>query len=164
MTSPTASDPALRHRLLHRLRAVMARTVANGATDEEEMAAARMAGRIAAELDGQPMPAPAAPAIRRERESPEFQRLLEQTITESLLKTAVQELALEQINRIAPPRRRQPGEALERVGIHPLLDGHLGMTLGVGANQAARVIVGRLVDELVQDGQLPAFLDIPASR
>lgn len=164
MTSSTASDPQQRFRLVHRLRAVMARTTANGATDEEEMAAARMAGRIVAELDAEPAPPPPAVAARRERDSPEFQRLLEQTVTESLLKAAIQELALDQINRIAPPRRRQPGEALERVGIHPLVDGPLGMTLGVGANQLARVIVGRMVDELVQDGQLPAFLDIPASR
>lgn len=164
MTSPNGADPALRQRLLHRLRAVMARTVANGATEAEELAAAHMAGRIAAELEGEaPAAAPAAPR-RSERDSVEFQRLLEQNTTETLLKAAVLELALEQVNRIAPPRRRQPGEALERVAIHALLDGGLGMALGVGANQLARVIVGRAVDELVEDGQLPPFLDIPASR
>ena len=157
----------IRDRLLHRLRALMARTVANGATPDEELVAARMTAKVIAQLDGTPPPQPEPPPAnwaQAERDSREYQQLLEKNTTETLLKNAVQEMALEQINRVAPPRRRQPGERLERVGIHDLLDAHVGMALSVGANRLARDIIARTIDELVYEGQLPSYLDIPAGR
>jgi len=156
----------IRERLLHRLRSLMARTVANGATPDEELVAARMAAKVIAQLDGTAPPKAEAPAppnwAQAERDSREYQQLLEKNTAEMLLKNAVQEMAVEHLNRVAPPRRRQPGERLERVGIHELLDLHLGMALSVGANRMARDILGRAIDELVYDGQLPPHLDIPA--
>ncbi|OJX68096.1 hypothetical protein [Magnetospirillum sp. 64-120] len=156
----------IRERLLHRLRALMARTVANGATPDEELVAARMAAKVIAQLDGTAPPKAEAPPppnwAAAERDSREYQQLLEKNTAEMLLKSAVQEMAIEHLNRVAPPRRRQPGERLERVGIHELLDLHLGMALSVGANRMARDILGRAIDELVYDGQLPPHLDIPA--
>ncbi|MGE4280153.1 MAG: hypothetical protein AB7G62_11230 [Magnetospirillum sp.] len=157
----------IRERLLHRLRALMARTVANGATPDEELVAARMTAKLIAQLDGTAPPKAEAPPpppnwAAAERDSREYQQLLEKNTAEMLLKNAVQEMAIEHLNRVAPPRRRQPGERLERVGIHELLDLHLGMALSVGANRMAREILGRAIDELVYDGQLPPHLDIPA--
>lgn len=155
----------VRERLLHRLRSLMARTVANGATPDEELVAARMAAKVIAQLDGTAPPKAEAPPpnwAQAERDSREYQQLLEKNTAEMLLKNAVQEMAVEHLNRVAPPRRRQPGERLERVGIHELLDLHLGMALSVGGNRMARDILGRAIDELVYDGQLPPYLDIPA--
>lgn len=155
----------IRERLLHRLRALMARTVANGATPDEELVAARMTAKLIAQLDGTAPPKAEPPPpnwAAAERDSREYQQLLEKNTTEMLLKSAVQEMAIEHLNRVAPPRRRQPGERLERVGIHELLDLHLGMALSVGANRMAHDILGRAIDELVYDGQLPSHMDIPA--
>lgn len=145
----------------------MARTVANGATASEELVAARMAAKVIAQLDGAAPPEAAPPPpnwAQAERDSREYQQLLEKNTTETLFKNAVQEMALDQINRVAPPRRRQPGERLERVDIHDLLDAHLGMALSVGSNRLARDILARTIDELVYDGQLPSYLDIPVGR
>lgn len=167
MSASSQIQAGIRERLLHRLRALMARTVANGASPDEELVAARMTAKVIAQLDGNAPPVPETPPpnwAQAERDSREYQQLLEKSTTETLLKTAVQELALEQINRVAPPRRRHPGEYLERVAIHDLLDAHLGMALSVGANRLARDILGRAIDELVYEGQLPAYLDIPAGR
>lgn len=168
MSAASTIKDSVRDRLLHRLRALMARTVANGASPDEELVAARMVAKSIAQLDGTaPPPTEAAPPpnwAQAERDSREYQQLLEKNTTETLLKNAVQEMALEQINRVAPPRRRQPGEYLERVGIHDLLDAHLGMALSVGGNRLARDILARTIDELVYDGQLPSHMDIPAGR
>ena len=169
MTVPSAADAGLHDRLLHRLRSLMARTVANGATAEEELVAARMAGRVMAQLDamcgGDPPPAVPSPEwVRSERESPEYQQLLEKNTAESLLKAAVQELALEHVNRVAPPRKRQPGELVERVGILALLEPYLGMVLSAGSSRLGRDILRQTIEELVYEGALPPYLDIPASR
>ncbi|MBR9972724.1 hypothetical protein [Magnetospirillum sulfuroxidans] len=167
MSASSTIQAGIRDRLLHRLRALMARTVVNGASPDEELVAARMTAKVIAQLDGS-APPPAQPPppnwAQAERDSREYQQLLEKSTTETLLKNAVQELALEQINRVAPPRRRQPGEYLERVGIHDLLDAHLGMALSVGGNRMAHDILARAIDELVYEGQLPAHMDIPAGR
>lgn len=166
MTAPPL-PPAVRERLLLRLRALMARTVANGCTGEEELAAARMVGKVAAQLDGGAAPEPEkppAPWAQAERASPEYQSLLEKNTAEALLKAAVQELALNHINTVSPPRRRLAGEPTERVGIHELLEPHLGMMLSGAGTRMGRQILRQVVDELVYDGALPAFLDLPIGR
>lgn len=157
----------LRQRLLARLRALMARTVANGCTEEEELAAARMVGKVAMQIDGGRAPEPAPPPAawaQAERSSAEYQSLLEKNTAESLLKAAVQELALNHINTVSPPRRRIVGEPTERVGIHELLDPHLGMILTTAGTRMGRQILRQIIDELVYDGALPAFLDLPIGR
>lgn len=167
MTASASIQAGIRERLLHRLRALMARTVANGATPDEELVAARMVAKAIAQLDGSAPPQPQPPPpnwAQAERDSREYRQLLEKNTTETLLKNAVQELALEQVNRVAPPRRRQPGERLERVEIHALLDAHIAMALSAGASRLAYDIIARMIDELVYEGQLPSYLDIPAGR
>jgi hypothetical protein len=157
----------IRERLLHRLRALMSRTTANGATPEEELAAARMTAKVIAQLDGSQPPEAEPPKpnwAEAERNSREYQQLLEKTTTETLLKNAVEELALEQVNRIAPPRRKISGEQTERVDIHELLDVHLGMALSAGSSRLAAEILARAVDELVYEGRLPPHMDIPVAR
>lgn len=162
---------AIRQRLLARLRALMARTVANGCTEEEELAAARMVGKVVAQLDGsapaeaEPPPTPApAPWAQAERASAEYQTILEKTTAETLLKAAVQELALNHINTVSPPRRRLAGESCDRVGIHDLLEPHLGMMLSSAGTRMGRQILRQIIDELVYDGALPAYLDLPIGR
>lgn len=166
MTTAPASA-AIRERLLVRLRALMARTVANGCTAEEELAAARMVGKVAAQLDGAAPPAaepPPAPWAQAERASPEYQALLEKTTAETLLKAAVRELALNHINTVSPPRRRVVGELTERVGIHELLTPVLGMMVGVAGTRMGSRILRGIIDELVYDGELPPHLDLPLAR
>lgn len=161
----------VRARVLARLRALMARTVANGATPEEELVAARMAGRLMSQIDamdGTPaMPAPAArPApppswAQAELDSREYKQLLEKNTLEALLKSAVQELALIHINTVSPPRRRPNGEPVERVDTRALLLPHLGMMLAPGGTQLARDLMRQVIDDLIYDGALPPWLDIP---
>lgn len=158
---------AIRQRLLARLRALMARTVANGCTEEEELAAAHMVGKVAAQLDGAAPPEPEppkAPWAQAERASAEYQSILEKTTAETLLKAAVQELALNHINTVSPPRRRLAGEPVERVGIHELLDPHLGMMLSAATTRMGRQILRQIIDELVYDGALPPHLNLPIGR
>lgn len=169
MSISPAVNASVRERVLHRLRALMARTVANGATDQEELVAARMIGKLIVQVDSldgtvipEPEPERKPPSwAQAERESREYQQLLEKNTTEGLFKLAVQELAMEHINRVSPPRKRQPGEAIERIGIHDLLEPYLGMMLATGGSRLAREILRRALDELVYDGALPASLDIP---
>lgn len=172
MSVPPAVNAGIRERVLHRLRALMARTVVNGATDQEELVAARMVGKLVAQVDqldgtvvaaSEPDAKPASWA-QAERDSREYQQLLEKNTIEGLFKTAVQELALEHINRVAPPRKRLPGEPVERVGIHELLDPYLGMVLSANGSRMARDALGRAIDELVYDGALPPYLDIPVGK
>ncbi|MBC7906438.1 MAG: hypothetical protein H7Y60_06780 [Rhodospirillaceae bacterium] len=144
----------------------MARTVANGCTEDEELVAARMVGKAIAQVDAMgggapPEPEKAEPSwAQTERDSREYQTLLEKNTAETLLKAAVQELALNHINTVAPPRKRDPGEPTQRVDIHELLEPHLGMMLAVGGTRMGRQILRRMVDELVYDGDLPRFLDM----
>lgn len=162
MTEPLPA--ALRQRLLMRLRALMARTVANGCTEDEELVAARMVGKLATQLDGAAPPEPEAPKVswaQSERASPEYQSILEKTTAETLLKAAVQELALNHINTVSPPRRRRPGEPVERVDIHALLGPHLAMMLCTAETRMGRHILRQIIDELVDEGALPPYLDLP---
>lgn len=167
-------DEKVRLRVVARLRALMAHSVANGATAAEELAAARMVGKMVAQLDGAPPPVHRPPApqsapqatpqttwAEAERKSPEYQRLLQQNVTESLFKAAVQELALNHINTVSPPRRRIDGEKVERVNTRALVEPHLTMMLSPGGMRLARDILGDTIDELIQDGALPPWLDIP---
>lgn len=172
MSVPPVVNASARERVLQRLRALMARSVANGATDQEELVAARMIGKLVSQvdaLDGTIIPA-AEPVqkppswAQAERDSREYQQLLEKNTTEGLFKLAVQELAMEHINRVSPPRRRLPGEMTDRVGIHDLLEPYLGMMLATGSSRLAREILRRALDELVYDGALPPSLDIPVGR
>lgn len=168
----TAATADVRARLLARLRALMARTVANGATEDEELVAARMVAKLIGQMESvggmppapEPPPRPAEPPpswAQSERASPEYRQLLEKNTTESLLKAAVQELALDHINTVSPPRRRHDGTPVERVDTKALLEPHLSMMLAPGASQMARQILRRSIDELIYDGALPPSLDIP---
>ncbi len=157
-------SPEERARLLHRLRALMARTVANGCTEQEEMAAARLVGRMAAQLEGgtaeAPLPPPAE-QVRAERESAGYQAALERTTLEGLLKAAIQELSLNHINTVSPPGRKLRGQAVSWVAVPDMLLAHLSMVLEIGPSRLAQDIVAATVEELIQDGQLPARLAIP---
>jgi len=166
MTTAPASA-AIRERLLMRLRALMARTVANGCTAGEELAAARMVGKIIAQLDAAASPAQElapAPWAQAERASPEYQAVLEKNTTQALLKAAVRELALNHINTVSPPGRRVVREPTERVGIHELLSPVLGMMVGPANTRMGSQILRGIIDELVYDGELPPHLDLPRGR
>lgn len=164
----------VRARVLARLRALMARTVANGATADEELVAARMVGRLMVQVDAMdgtpplpdppPRPAPAASWAQAELDSREYKQLLERSTLEGLFKAAVQELALNHINTVSPPRRRHDGGAVERVDTRALLLPHLGMMLAPGATQLARDLLRQTVEELIYDGALPPWLDIPLAE
>lgn len=168
MTVSPAANATVRDRLVMRLRALMARTVANGCTGDEELVAARMVGKAIAQVDamsgGAPPEAPEPSWAQAERESREYQTLLEKNTTESLLKAAVQELALNHINTVSPASKRNTGEPTERVDIHELLEPHLGMMLAVGGTRMGRQILRRMVDELIYDGALPRFLEMKRER
>ncbi|MDA8233042.1 MAG: hypothetical protein M0006_17060 [Magnetospirillum sp.] len=142
------------------LRALMARTVANGCTEAEELTAARLAGRVAALIDGAGHRAPHADAGRSERNSAEYRALLERTVLESLLKAAIHELSLNHINMVSPPRRRAEGQAVEQVGVGALLEPHFAMMLG-GRSAMARDIIAQVIEELILEGQLPPHMAIP---
>jgi hypothetical protein len=163
MTGP--SPAAIRERLLMRLRALMSRTVANGCTEDEELVAARMVSKVIAQVDGTAPPEPVAPApVWAERASPEYQTLLEKNTAEALLKAAVQELALNHINTVSPPRRRIDGERTERVDILELLEPLFGMMLVTAGTRMGRQILRTIIDELVYEGALPRYLDLPIAR
>lgn len=152
-----------RARLQARLRGLMARTIANGCTDEEELAAARMVGKVVEQLDGLPGAGPRAQAswAATERQSPQYQQLLEKNTLEGLLKAAVQELALNHINTVSPPKRNIRGQPVERVRTTELLEPYLAMMLGTGSSRLGRDIIARVVEELILDGMLPEALAIP---
>ncbi|HSV29865.1 MAG TPA: hypothetical protein VLL76_09900 [Candidatus Omnitrophota bacterium] len=165
MTAAAALRPDVRARLLARLRALMARTVANGATEQEELVAARMVAKMIGQLDEAPAPPPRAEPppnwAQAERDSQEYKQLLAKNTTEALLKAAVQELALNHINTVSPPRRRLDGEPVERVTTRELLEPYLAMMLAPGGTQLAGQIIRQTIDELVYDGALPPWLDLP---
>lgn len=148
-----------RSRLLARMRALMAKTVANGATAEEELTAAAMAGKLAAQLDTAPKPQ-VSWAVE-ERKSPEYQALLEKNTLENLFKAAVQELALNHINTVSPPRRKVAGEPVEWVLTRELVGPHLSMMLGAGGSRLHWDLLSQAIEELIYDGALPERLAIP---
>jgi hypothetical protein len=161
-------SPEDRQRLTHRLRALMVRTVSNGCTEEEELAAARLVARTIQQLDDAAAPVAhqpqAAEALRAERESPEYRALLEKTAIEGLLKAAIQELALMHINRMAPPDRKVRGQDVEWIRVREMLAAHLGMMLGANQSRLSAEALARTVEELIEDGQLPARLPIPVGE
>lgn len=169
MTAETVLRPDVRARLVARLRALMARTVANGATEDEELVAARMVGKMVGQLDGAPVksePPPPPPEekpswARAERDSQEYKQLLEKNTTESLLRAAVRELALNHINTVSPPRRILAGVPCERVAARDLLEPHLAMVLAPGGSNLSRALIRQALDELIYEGALPPYLDIP---
>ena len=155
-----------RRRALQRLHALMAHTVANGCTDDEEVSAARMAGRLADDImkmtndaDGEP----SASQVRAERQSGGYQAALEKTMVEGLLKSAVQEMALSHINQLAPPGR-SPGGHAQWLDMRALVGGHLGMVLGVANSPLGRKVLADIVEELVQDGMLPDRLAVASEQ
>lgn len=165
MTVPPAAGTAPpRERLIARLRALMARTVANGCTEDEEMAAARMVAKLSQQIESLGGEAPQQSWAQSERDSREYQGLLEKNTAEAMLKAAVQELALSHINIVSPPRKRLTTDPTERVNIHELLGPHLDMMLAVGGTRMGRDILRRTIDELVYEGALPPFLDMPLGR
>ncbi len=167
-----------KHRALQRLHALMAHTVANGCTDDEELSAARMAGRLADEIMGSPTPgfgasgensldslAQSRPAdrLKAERESADYKAALEKSTMEGLLKTAIQELSMGHINTLAPPGRRVEGN-VQWLDMRHILNSHLAMVLGIASTRLARDILADTIEELVQDGMLPERLAVPSER
>ena len=153
-----------RSRALARLRALMAMTVTNGCTEEEELAAARMVAKLIEQIDGQPGAAGTTDPswAARERDNPQYQVLLEKNTLEGLLKAALQELALGHINTVSPAKRNVRGMAVEYVRTTALLQPYFGMMLGgAGASRMARDIVDTMLEELIYDGLLPDALAIP---
>jgi len=154
-----------RARLIGRLRALMSRTVANGCTEEEELAAARQVAKTIDQLGEDPNAlslAPQADHMRAERQSRDYQQLLERTTLEGLFKSAIQELALNHINTVAPPRRRPaPGTRVEWLRVPQMLQAHLAMVLAIGDSRMAHEILAASLEELVQDGMLPDRLAVP---
>lgn len=150
-------------RMLARLRALMAMTVANGCTAEEELAAARMVGRLIGQLDGPPTAAPPPPKASwaaAERESPQYQASLAKVTLEGLLKSALQELAINHINTVSPPKRNLRGQPVEWVRTIELLEPYLNMMLQT-SSRLGRDIVAQSIEELILDGMLPDALAIP---
>ena len=158
-------------RAMHRLHALMAHTVANGCTEEEEVSAARMAGRLAEEILGASDAAssasfePLGPAdrLRAERESAEYRAALEKSTVEGLLKSAVQEMSLSHINTLAPPGRRNDGN-VQWLDVRHLLNAHLSMVLGVSNARMSQQVLADTIEELVQDGMLPERLAVASER
>ena len=154
-----------RARLIGRLRALMSRTVANGCTEEEELAAARQVAKSIEQLGEAPDAmslTPRADTMRAERQSRDYQQLLERTTLEGLFKSAIQELALNHINTVAPPGRRPgPGTRVEWLRVPQMLQAHLAMVLTMGDSRMAHDILAATLDELVQDGMLPDRLAVP---
>ncbi len=150
--------------LVETLRAAMARTVANGCTADEELAAARAIARLIVRLDSAPSPSTPAQGsnwAEAERTDPAYQTALARSMAETMLKSAILELSLSHLHTLSPPGRRM--DRSQRVGIHHLLDGHLGMMLPPGNTQAGRRLIAEIVDELVEDGALPLFLAMPVT-
>ena len=157
----TAED---RSRALARLRALMALTMANGCTEEEELAAARMVAKLIEQIDGQLGAAGSTDPswAARERDNPQYQALLEKNTLEGLLKAALQELALGHINTVSPAKRNLRGQPVEYVRTTDLLQPYFTMMLGsAGASRMARSIVDTTLEELIYDGLLPDALAIP---
>ena len=155
-----------RQRAFVRLHALMAHTVANGCTDEEEVSAARMAGRLADDIlkmSGDNVGEPSASQVRVERQSGGYQAALEKTMVEGLLKSAIQEMALSHINQLAPPGRSSGGQT-QWLDIRSLLGGHLSMVLGVANSSVGRKVLADIVEELVQDGMLPDRLAVASEH
>ena len=153
--------PDERIRAFARLHAVMAHTMANGCTEDEELSAARMAGRLADELapdqagadgDGEPT---AAQRLQAERQSADYIAALERNTMEGLLKSAIQELSMAHLNLVSPPQQRLGPHERQWVDVRALLGSHLSMALSVSGGHAARQILAETIEELIQDGMLP---------
>ncbi|MBI5165634.1 MAG: hypothetical protein HY985_17245 [Magnetospirillum sp.] len=148
-------------RQMHKLRALMARTVANGCTEDEELAAARMVGRLIDEVDARNGPTPDVNWADAERRSPGYQAALEKGMLATLFKAAIQELALNHINTVSPPRRKLAGGPVQRVDVREMLVPHLAMMLSAAGSTMARQMIADALEELIQDGLLPEGLSIP---
>jgi len=157
-------NTADRAHILARLHALMAMTVANGCTEEEELSAARMVAKLMEQVDTQPgLQSATDPSwASRERDNPQYQALLEKNTLEGLLKAALQELAMAHINTVSPARRALRGQPVEQVRTTGLLMGYFTMMLGsAAASHMARDMVADILDDLVYDGLLPDLLAIP---
>jgi hypothetical protein len=154
-------DIEARERLVGRLRAFMARTVANGCTEEEELAAARQVAKTMEQLGDTPSGKPDLSWAQAERQSGDYQALLERNTIESLFRAAILELALSHINTVAPPRPKSAAQPVLWVNTMELLEPHLSMMLNAGATRLSRDVLWRSLEELIQDGQLPEKLAIP---
>ena len=157
-----------RNRALQRLHSLMSHTVVNGCTIDEEISAARMAGRLADELLGAQSAAASesmdpAERLRAERESAEYKAALERSTLEGLLKSAIQELGMAHINTLAPPGRRMDGNS-QWLDVRQLLVSHLSMVLGVGTARQARKVLADTLEELIQDGMLPDRLAVASEQ
>lgn len=168
-----------------RLHALMAHTVANGCTEDEELSAARMAGRLAEDIQAatgksaeagevsspyelggdvsalRPSERVAADRLRAERESADYKAALLRSTMEGLLKGAVQELAMSHLNTVSPPAKRGENRRVQMVDVRSILLNHLSMALGVSNTRMSRDILADTIEELILDGMLPARLPIP---
>jgi hypothetical protein len=153
-----------RTRTLARLRALMAMTVINGCTADEEISAARMIAKLMEQMDGNPVNSAATDPswAARERDNPQYQLLLEKNTLEGLLKATLQELALAHINTVSPAKRNLRGQPVEWVRTTELLLPYFNMMLGgAGGSRLARGIVEGILEELILDGLLPDALAMP---
>lgn len=176
-----------RIRAMTRLHALMAHTMANGCTEDEELAAAGMAGRLAQEIAALPGSDPESPSrspsgsnyelggqdylrpadrvaadhVRAERESADYKAALAKSTMEGLLKSAVQELAMAHLNTVSPPGKRGEHRRTEMIDARTILLNHLSMALGVASARMSREVLADTIEELIQDGMLPDRLAIP---
>ena len=168
-------NPDEKNRSVQRLHALMSHTMVNGCTLDEELSAARMAGRLAdeiaqASLQGNSMALPldsvgldSAGQVRAERESPDYKAALEKSTMEGLLKSAIQEMSMSHINTLAPPGRRS-GSTKQWLDIRQLLNAHLSMVLGVSHTRMAKQVLADTIEELIQDGMLPDRLAVASEH
>lgn len=141
-----------RNRVIAKVRGLMAMTVANGCTEQEELAAARMVGKLLAQIGES---ADTAPASHRRSVIEERldSVLLEKAMTESVLKSAVMELAVTYINVVSPPAAQ--GGRWQTVAAQPVLESYLFPMLGVAGSRLGAQVVRLLLADLIADGQLP---------
>lgn len=163
-------NPDEKNRSVQRLHALMSHTVANGCTLDEQISAARMAGRLADEIaqgsskeDSMALPLDSAGQVRAERESADYKAALEKSTMEGLLKSAIQEMCMSHINTLAPPGRRN-GSTKQWLDMRQLLNAHLSMVLGVSHTRMAKQVLADTIEELIQDGMLPDRLAVASEH
>lgn len=168
--SAFSSKPRVDGKAVIKLRALMARTVANGCTPEEELQAARMVAKIVGDMEDLPATSANQSGVRptswaaAEQNSREYQLILERNTSEMLLKAAITELSLSHIHNIAPPRQKGLGEPTSRIEINSLLVPHLSMVLPSINTKPGYQMLTRILAELAEEGAIPRWIDVPVDR
>ena len=162
--------PDRRAQVLARLRALMAMTVAHGCTEDEELAAARQVARTIAELDADAAAIAAAPVAGgwagRERADPAYRATLDRAMLRDLLKAAVRELALAHLATLLPRRVKGTTPSAPRPRVRAdtralLLDAMAAALGAVSGPRPAQDEIAAALDDLIEDGSLPATLALP---